>query len=72
MMRFSEFYGPERQQELLQEAEKQRLIQEILASGQHRSLLQILGQTLYRTLAEESTRKLKVNKLLRINQAKNF
>ena len=51
MSKFSEFYGPERQRELLQEAEKQHLIAEVsnrhtpYSSSQH---LQNIFQSLKR------------------------
>lgn len=42
MSRFSEFYGPERQRELLQEAEKQRLVNEVSNRRVHHSSYQHL------------------------------
>lgn len=44
MVKFSEFYGPERQRELLQEADNQRLIEAALAGRQRRSLRQIWAE----------------------------
>ena len=51
IMRFSEFYGPERQRELLSEAENERLVRAGTANGQSR-LISLKGNNMmYRKIA---------------------
>jgi hypothetical protein len=51
IMRFSEFYGPERQRELLSEAENERLVRAGTANGQSR-LISLKGDNMmYRKIA---------------------
>jgi len=51
IMRFSEFYGPERQRELLSEAENERLVRAGTANGQSRLISLKEDNMMYRKIA---------------------